>query len=763
MTVDSLSGKRRETIQVRTYAYGYPRLDPKRQYKTLVEGFWKGKVSGEELRQGLEEVERERIQTYQAFVDGFPIGEFSLYDPMLDTALLLGVPEGAEEILEGVGSWSPEGLSAYFALARGEKAWPLRKWFNTNYHYLVPELPPGGNPFRAPSGWKGLWGSSPYPSQGLPYLIGPYTFLRLSKERGREDPLPEGRFRELWEGIIPAYAALLRGFKEKGVPIHVDEPAWVLDVPEEHLSLILEGYRALAQEAELLVFTYYAGVDFLEKILDLPLKGLGLDLVHGGENLEVLRRLEVPKDKILVAGVVDGRNVWKTDLDQVARLVEDLAQKGAEIWLSNAAPLYHLPVSLEGEDGLPPALRERLAFAKERLRELRLLKGLLLGEEAEEIKTYNAYHHSTEAWRRPEVVQKVQALREEDFQREKPYEERKKLQEERLHLPLFPTTTIGSFPQTEEFRRARALRRSGRISEEEYKAMVREKIREAIRIQEELGLDVLVHGEFERSDMVEFFAERLEGFAFTKAGWVLSYGTRVYRPPILYGDVHRPRPMTLEEILYAQSLTQKPVKGMLTGPITLMAWSYVRQDIPPWEVAYQLALAIQAEVRDLEEAGIQVVQIDEPAFREFAPLKRRDWPRYFEWATKAFRLASRARPETQVHTHMCYSEFGEVLEYVDHLGADVISIEAARSKGGLLEPLRAYPRPVGPGVYDVHSPAIPEVEEMEAILRRALGSIPRENLWVNPDCGLKTRNWEEVVPALRNMVAAAQRLRTEKD
>ncbi len=729
---------------MQTYAYGYPRLGRKREYKTLIEGFWAGKIPEAELVAGLEALEAERLETYRRFVDHFPVGEMSMYDPMLDTALMLGLyPNGGR-------------LEDYFALARGERALELTKWFNTNYHYLVPEIPfAEGKPPAFHLAWNKPLEALGKAPDGFPYVIGPYTFLRLSKG------YPPEAFGALLRALIPVYVELFRALKAAGM-IHVDEPAWVTDVPPDHVEGIREAYTILGREAELLVFTYYDSVDFLEQLYDLPVRGLGLDLLHGAENLEAIRRSGFPDDKILVAGIVDGRNVWKTDLHEAARQIEALRQwTSAEIWISNAGPLYHLPVTVEAETRLDPALRERIAFAAERLMELRLLRVLLTEGETEETRRWNTFHHPADHWHRLEVRERVRRLGPEDFSRALPYAERARLQKERLALPLFPTTTIGSFPQTEDLRRARTAYRAGKLPEAEYEALIRERIRYVIQVQEELELDVLVHGEFERSDMVEFFAERLEGFAITQHGWILSYGTRVYRPPILYGDVRRPGPMTLKEITYAQSLTAKPVKGMLTGPVTMLAWSFIREDIPAHEVAFQLALAIQDEVKDLEAAGIRVIQIDEPAFRERAPLKRRRWPEYFDWAVKAFRLASRARPETQIHTHMCYSEFNEIIEYIDALDADVISIEATRSRGEVIAAFerRRYERQIGPGVYDVHSPAVPAPESMEAIIERAIRVIPAERIWVNPDCGLKTRRWEEVIPSLRNMVTAARRLR----
>ncbi|MCX7688422.1 MAG: 5-methyltetrahydropteroyltriglutamate--homocysteine S-methyltransferase [Fimbriimonadales bacterium] len=728
---------------MRTYAYGYPRLGENREFKRLLEGYWQGKVSSDALREGIAELEATRLQTYQAFVDAYPVGEMTLYDPMLDTAIMLG--------LHPV---DPNNLDAYFELARGANALPMTKWFNTNYHYLVSHLTPQTE-FRV-SWHKPLHAYRKHP-KGIPYLIGPYTFLRLSRGLTPEE-LPA-----LMEPLTHVYGDLLSLLKESGAQyVHVDEPAFALDLPTSHLRAIREAYERLGTNAPLIVFTYYDSVDFLPVLYDLPLAGIGLDLVHGKRNLQHIGQFGFPADKILVAGVVDGRNVWKTPLGEVAELVRNLQSRTqAEIWLSNAAPLMHLPVTVEPETKLDPALKERIAFAKERLHELQLLKTLLTTGETEATRAWNAYQHSTDHWYSQAVQERVANLRPEDFERALPYAERDKLQRARLNLPLFPTTTIGSFPQTPEVRQMRQAYRTGKISAEEYEQFIQDQIRHVIQVQEELGLDVLVHGEFERTDMVEFFAEKMEGIAFTQQGWLLSYGSRVYRPPLIYGDVARTQPMTVKETAFAQSLTQKPVKGMLTGPVTIVAWSFVREDIPVEQVAFQIGLALQDEVRDLEAAGIPIVQIDEPAYREKAPLKRADWESYFRWAAQAFKLAARAKPETQIHTHMCYSEFSVVLKYIDWMDADVITIEATRSKGEVIEAFEHYnyARQIGPGVFDVHSPVVPSVESILTVMERVIRVIPKERFWVNPDCGLKTRKWEEVIPALRNMVEAARQLR----
>lgn len=728
---------------MQTYAYGYPRLGENREFKRLVEGYWQGKISSEDLERGIAELEAARLQTYHQRVDRHPVGEMTLYDAMLDTALMLGLYPV-----------DPTNLDAYFELARGANALPMSKWFNTNYHYLVSHLNPDAE-FQLK--WlKPLHAYKKHP-HGIPYLIGPYTFLRLSRGLTAEQIPP------LLERLTPIYGELLSLLRETGASyVHVDEPAFVMDVPTAHLNAIREAYLRLGTNAPILLFTYYDSVDFLPLIYELPFAGIGLDFVHGKRNFHHIGQFGFPSDKILIAGVVDGRNVWETPLNEVADTVRNLQSRtSAEIWLSNGAPLMHLPVSVEPEGKLEPALKERIAFAKERLYELQLLKTLLSQGENERTRAWNHYQHRTDHWYSPAVQDRVANLRAEDFERALPYTEREKRQRARLNLPLFPTTTIGSFPQTPEVRQVRQAYRTGKISQEEYERFIQDQIRHVIQVQEELGLDVLVHGEFERTDMVEFFAEKMEGIAFTQQGWLLSYGSRVYRPPIIYGDVARTQPMTVKETAFAQSLTQKPVKGMLTGPVTIVAWSFVREDIPVEQVAYQVGLALQDEVRALEESGIPIVQIDEPAYREKAPLKRADWENYFRWAAQAFKLSARAKPETQVHTHMCYSEFSAVLKYIDWMDADVITIEATRSKGEVISAFEHYnyARQIGPGVFDVHSPVVPSVESMLAVMERVIRVIPKEQFWVNPDCGLKTRKWEEVIPALRNMVESARQLR----
>jgi len=738
---------------MKVFAYGLPRLGAKRQYKTLLERFWSGKISESDLLQGLDELEKERLSTYAEYADIFPSGELSRYDPMLDLSVAVGLIPARFQPYTG--------LASYFAMARGAQALEMTKWFNTNYHYLVPEWEEV--PLQAEAafylsqyqlaqavGAKGAW----------PSLIGPYTFLALSKKAGR--PLTPEEMETYAERLLPVYRRLLEALVQAGAPgLLLHEPAFVLDEPP--VPLIGYLYHGLSS-LPLYVLTYYEAVDFYPRLVELPVRGIGLDLVAGTANRQALAQYGFPEDKVLIAGVLDGRNVWRADLQAKAREVEDLARSVKHLWLAPSAPLSFLPLTKAPETHIPQPIWERLSFAKEKLAELRTLAQYLTGDAAaaEQVQASARLWTGEPLGLHPPTRARIAALTEADFHREVPYTERSKRQQALLQLPPLPTTTIGSFPQTEDLRALRKAYREGTLPEAEYQTRIREKIAEVIRYQEELGLDVLVHGEFERSDMVEFFAEKLEGFAITKQGWVLSYGSRVYRAPIIYGDVWRPSPMTVAEIAYAQSLTQKPVKGMLTGPVTILNWSYAPPHLTREEVAYQIALAIQDEVKDLEAAGIRVIQIDEPAFREGAPLKKRDWPAYFRWAVRAFRLASRAKPETQIHSHMCYSEFESILHYIWEMDFDVVSIEASRSKGTLVEEFRRFPqwdRQIGLGVYDIHSPAVPTAQQIAQVIEAARGVLPDALLWVNPDCGLKTRRWEEVTPALQHMVQAAHAAR----
>ncbi|EDP75756.1 5-methyltetrahydropteroyltriglutamate--homocysteine S-methyltransferase [Hydrogenivirga sp. 128-5-R1-1] len=754
---------------MKAIAFGLPKLGEKREFKKLLEDFWKGNISEEELHAGMRDLALWRADLYKENADVIPSNELSYYDFMLDTALMVGaVPQRFGEY---------KGMETYFEMARGKSALEMTKWFNTNYHYLVPEIE--REEFKLFIN-KPLNDYEFYKQKGYetaPHIIGAYTFLRMSKALRRkkgELPLYEiekiedrDQFERLTDKLVPVYREVLESLKKAGCQrVHIEEPALVLDTEDWQWDIVEKIYSELSKVGiEIALFTYYDSVSDYERYTSLPVQALHFDLVSNKENLQNIKEKGFPKDKELIAGIINGRQPWRADLSEKLRTLEDLSKLTDNLSVSNSCPLYHLPVSVEPEEDLPEGLKERLSFAKEKLKELRVLK-TAFGGDKEALKEVEATSKLLEVsfGENAEVRRRITALKDEDFRREVPYEERDKLQRDILKLPLFPTTTIGSYPQTPEVRKMRTAYRTGKISESEYKEFIKKQIEHVIAFQEEVGLDVLVHGEFERTDMVEFFAFKLDGIATTKHGWVLSYGSRVYRPPIIYGDVSRPKPMTLEEITYAQSLTDKPVKGMLTGPVTILNWSYYREDVPKRVIAYQIALALLDEVSDLEGAGIKIIQIDEPAFREGVPLKRKDWQEYFNWAVKAFRLSSRAKPQTQIHTHMCYSEFNEIIEYIYQMDFDVISIEASRSKGEIIsafEKFKGWDRQIGIGVYDIHSPAIPTKEEMKAVMERSMKVLPKELLWVNPDCGLKTRRWEEVEPALKNMVEMAKGLREE--
>ncbi|RLJ70815.1 methionine synthase (B12-independent) [Hydrogenivirga caldilitoris] len=754
---------------MRAVAFGFPKLGEKREFKSLLENYWKGRINEGELHAGMRDLALWRANLYRENVDVIPSNELSYYDFMLDTALMVGaIPQRFGEY---------KGLETYFEMARGKNALEMTKWFNTNYHYLVPEIE--GEDFRLFIN-KPLNDYEFYKQKGYettPHLIGPYTFLRMSKalrRKGGELPIYEmekiedrEQFERLADKLTSVYREVLASLKEAGCQgVHIEEPAFVFDTQQWQWDVAERIYGELSKVGvHIALFTYYDSVSDYGRYVSLPVQALHLDLVSNRENLSRIKEEGFPEDKELIAGVINGRQPWKANLSDKLKLLEELSKYAKSLSVSNSCPLYHLPVTVEPEEELPEGLKERLSFAKEKLGELRTLKEAFNGNEdaIKEVKKSKELLE-TAFGENSEVRRRITSLKDEDFRRAVPYKEREKVQKDILKLPLFPTTTIGSYPQTEEVRKMRTAYRTGKISEQEYKEFIKKQIEHVIAFQEEVGLDVLVHGEFERTDMVEFFAFKLDGVATTNHGWVLSYGSRVYRPPIIYGDVSRPKPMTLEEITYAQSLTQKPVKGMLTGPVTILNWSYYREDVPKSEIAYQIALALLDEVKDLENAGIKIIQIDEPAFREGVPLKKKDWQEYFSWAVKAFRLCSRAKSETQIHTHMCYSEFNEIIEYIYQMDFDVISIEASRSKGEIIEAFerfRGWDRQIGIGVYDIHSPAVPTKEEMKLVMERAMRVLPKELLWVNPDCGLKTRRWEEVEPALKNMVEMAQELRQE--
>jgi len=753
-----------------SHTLGFPPLGAARELKRATESYWSGKVSRESLLStGAELRARHWRLQRDAGIDLPASNDFSYYDRVLDTCALVGaVPPRY--------GWAGTAvdLDTYFAMARGVQsggrdvtAMEMTKWFDTNYHYLVPEFSPDQS-FRLAS-TKPVDEFVEAQTLGIktkPVLVGPVTFLLLGKGKASGfDRL------DLLDRLLPVYAEVLGRLAAAGAPwVQLDEPALALDRTPEELERYRMAYGYLAERsggAKVLVATYFAGLDDnLPTALALPTHGLHLDLVRAPGQLDAALA-QWPAGRVLSLGVVDGRNVWRTDLEAALPLLERAAQRvGSEhLWVAPSCSLLHVPIALDLETHLDPDLVGWLAFAKQKLVEVAALThGVREGRPAvgaalETSRRSTSARRASPLTHHAVVRQRVAAVTDADLRRASPYLERRTRQ---LTLPLYPTTTIGSFPQTAEVRGARRKFTDGGMSAADYECFIEQQITETLGLQEEIGLDVLVHGEFERNDMVEYFGEQLAGFAFTEHGWVQSYGTRYVKPPIIYGDVARPGPMTVRWSAFAQSKTKRPVKGMLTGPVTILQWSFVRDDQPRSDTAKQLALAIRDEVADLEAAGIRLIQIDEPALREGMPLRRAQWPAYQEWAVNAFRLAtSGVGDATQIHTHMCYSEFNDVVQVIARMDADVVSIENARSGSELLRAFErySYPNEIGPGVYDIHSPRVPTVNEIVAALRSMQQVLAERQIWVNPDCGLKTRGWAETIPALKNLVAAARELR----
>ncbi|WP_031467619.1 5-methyltetrahydropteroyltriglutamate--homocysteine S-methyltransferase [Sciscionella sediminilitoris] len=747
---------------------GYPRIGPRRELKRAVERYWAERIDAGQLEQVAAELRAGTISELSAAgLDSVPCNTFSYYDHVLDTAVLFdAVPQRFREL--GLGA-----LDEYFAMARGRaEVTPLEltKWFDTNYHYLVPELAPDTK-FRL-AGDKPLTEYAEAKAAGVqarPVLLGPVTFLLLAKAAPHApagfDPL------DLLDPLLEAYSELLGKLAEAGAQwVQLDEPAFAADRSSGELDALRRAYDRLSGQQnrpKLLVAGYFGDLgDALPVLAETGIEAIALDLVTAPQTVDRVASLGKLRDKTLVAGVVDGRNVWRTDLRSAASTCAALLGSVGGLAVSTSCSLLHVPYDLNAEPALYEELRERLAFARQKVDEVVLLGRAMENEDsgiAEQLAAASdRVRKATARARKDEQLRgRIAALRPEQRKRVD-YASRAQAQQARLNLPPLATTTIGSFPQTPSIRKARAELRDGKIDEATYTERMRTEIREVIEFQESIGLDVLVHGEPERNDMVQYFSEGLEGFFSTENGWVQSYGSRCVRPPILHGDVSRTAPLSVEWSTYAQSLTEKPVKGMLTGPVTILAWSFVRDDQPLATTADQVALALRDEIHDLETAGIRVVQVDEPALRELLPLRESERPAYLEWAVNSFRLAtSGAAAATQIHTHLCYSEFADVIEAIDGLDADVTTIEAARSRMEVLEDLRAigFARGVGPGIYDIHSPRIPELGEQSELLSAAKAAVPAERLWVNPDCGLKTRGYSEVEKALRNMVGAATALR----
>lgn len=756
---------------MQTNVLGYPRIGSNRELKKANEAFWAGKMSLERLQLTARGLRRQNWETLQAAgIDLIPSNDFSLYDQVLDMCLMTGtVPARFKPLMESLASVSSPEL--YFAMARGYQkngydstAMEMTKWFDTNYHYLVPE-------FDASQTYRLLYNKcldefKEALSIGIhtkPVLIGPVSFLLLGKIKDEQLQIAD-----LLDKLLPVYIEMLQSLQQAGATwVQTDEPTLVLDLTPIEQSLFQYAYnkiKAAVPELKIILATYFGGLqDNTALALKLPVQALHIDLVRAPEQLDHILSL-IPSAMQLSIGVVNGRNIWKNNYDQSLVLIKKaIAALGEErVFIATSCSLLHTPYDLELEE--LPLQKNWMAFAKQKVNELKELKQIIAGDTSllavnqaamEDRSTSSIIH-------KPAVKARLAALTDTDDQRKNTFGIRQKVQEEILQLPLFPTTTIGSFPQTEEIRKLRADLKKGKIDQDQYDAEISKAITESVRWQEGLKIDVLVHGEFERNDMVEYFGEQLEGFVFTKNGWVQSYGSRCVKPPVIYGDVERIAPMTVKWSSYAQSITNKPVKGMLTGPVTILQWSFVRDDQPREDTTMQIALAIRDEVTDLEKAGIKVIQVDEPAIREGLPLRHADWQQYLNRAVKAFRIAvSSVEDATQIHTHMCYAEFNDIISNIAAMDADVITIETSRSQMELLEVFSVfkYPYEIGPGVYDIHSPRVPSVQEMTELLEKAVQLLPARNIWVNPDCGLKTRKWPETEQALRNMVAAAQNMR----
>jgi 5-methyltetrahydropteroyltriglutamate--homocysteine methyltransferase len=780
---------------------GFPRIGRNRELKFATEGYWRGETSADQLGATAKAIRVENWKLMQeAGIDLIPSNDFSLYDQVLDTIALVGaVPERYGH----TGGYID--LDTYFAMARGRQtdqvdvtAMEMTKWFNTNYHYIVPELGPDTE--------FSLSSSKPFDEHAeameevgidtVPVLIGPVSFLLLSKPAEGVDERFDAI--DLIEPLIEVYGEVIEKLAEQGATwVQFDEPCFVQDRTEKELDALRLAYEELCKVRErprIVVKTYFDHVgDAYGVLRDLPIEGVGLDFTgfiheegigfgdapfheHGGRhNAEFIANQGGLDDQWLFAGIVDGRNVWINHLEHSLDALEGMRDRTGQLVVSTSCSLLHTPIDLDaepagGDADLDDEMRSWMAFAVQKVGEVATLaKGLADGREAiaEQLDATDRALDSrrdSHRTRNPEVRARVEALTDGDARRDTAFEERKRLQQERLGLPTFPATTIGSFPQTDEIRAARHQLREGEIQLAEYEDRMRAEIDRVVAFQEEIGLDVLVHGEPERNDMVQYFGEQMEGYAFTEKAWVQSYGSRYVRPPIIFGDVSRPAPMTVDWITYAQTKTDLPLKGMLTGPVTMLEWSFVRDDQPRSETCEQLALAIRDEVADLEEAGIPIVHVDEPAIREGLPLRRDRWDEYLRWAVYSFRVAtSGVSDETQVHTHMCYSDFGDILEHIQEMDADVTLIEAARSRMELLHhwDRSGFTHDLGPGVYDIHSPRVPSTAEMAELLHQAARVLRPEQLWVTPDCGLKTRAWDEVDPSLRNMVQAAKQLREE--
>ncbi len=757
-----------------TQNLGYPRMGSRRQLKKACEQYWAGKIGADELNQVARTLKTENWQTQlDAGLDLIPCNDFSFYDQVLDTSLLLGnVPQRYTPVLTGVAGNSE--IDVYFAMARGYQkdgldinAMEMTKWLDTNYHYIVPEFT-ANQEFKLFS--EKIFSEFTLAQQQLgkkakPVLLGPVSYLLLGKEKEVDfDRI------DLIKKLVPLYVEIINRLKQQGAAwIQLDEPCLSLDLSNKEKEAFEYAYRSIANRVsgiKILLATYFeALLDNTALAVNLPVAALHIDLVRAPEQLDEVLAL-LPNHLILSLGVVDGRNVWKNNYERSLQLINKaVAQLGTNrVIIAPSCSLLHSPINLDDETAIDPEIKNWMAFAQQKLQEVAELKQIAQGDDAPLAANQAAMDSRRRSAKvhKPAVKERVVAVTGADALRKSPFPVRQQLHRQRFNLPAFPTTTIGSFPQTDDIRRLRARLKKGELTIEQYEKAIEEATIEVIRWQEELGLDVLVHGEFERNDMVEYFGEQLDGFLFTQNGWVQSYGSRCVKPPVIYGDVSRPQDMTVRWITFAAAQTPKLMKGMLTGPVTVLQWSFVRDDQPREATTNQIALAIRDEVLALEKAGIGIIQIDEAAIREGLPLRKAKHAHYLGWAVAAFRItASGVADQTQIHTHMCYSEFNHIIEHIAAMDADVITIETSRSQMELLHAFAhfAYPNEIGPGVYDIHSPRVPTTHEMVALLTKAATLLPAENLWVNPDCGLKTRKWPETKAALQNMVTAAREAR----
>lgn len=756
---------------IKAHILGASRIGVNRQLKTFLESYWRGEIDSQKLQQGIDSIQQYNWVTQaKAGLDFINVDTFySGYDNVLDTSFLFDViPERFRKLQK------PVDLNTVYCMARGQAPNGLEttpcemtKWFNTNYHYIVPEFTAQQKfNLRANFLLQAIERAQNLQVPVKPVLLGPLTFLWLGKTKQADfDKL------NLLDQLIPVYQQLIHELQKKHVEwVQIDEPILGLDLPLQWRQAFVKVYKALQWNGlNCLLTTYFSSVEEnIKTIVELPVHGLHLDLTAHYASLDTVLT-ELPKNRVLSLGVINGRNIWKSDLTQYLQTIEKVqANYGNNLWVGSSCSLLHVPVDLDSENHLDQEIKQWLAFGKQKIHEVALLKNILnqgrtrYVADIEQNQAALLARRQSKRIHQAQVQERVRSLTPESAKRKSIYPIRTQLQRAVLKLADFPTTTIGSFPQTKDIRQTRQAFQTKKIDKAAYEQAIKGHIAEMIKKQEQIGLDVLVHGEPERNDMVEYFGEMLDGFAFTQHGWLQSYGSRCVKPPIIFGDVSRPRPMTVSWIQYAQSLSSRPVKGMLTGPVTILAWSFVRDDKPLSETALQIALAIRDEVQDLEKAGIKVIQIDEPAFRESLPLCKNEWQNYLDWAVFCFRVSSSGvKDETQIHTHMCYSEFNDIIQAIASLDADVITIESYRSDFELLEAFEkfSYPNEIGPGVYDIHSPRVPSAEEIFERLKRILQYIPATRLWVNPDCGLKTRNWPEVELALAHMVQAAQRLR----